>query len=61
MNIKLNGVFGLDIDDKYWFILLFLLAAIIIRDKMKYMHENDMAIHEENMKKLDTMNLNLIE
>ena len=61
MKIKLNGIFDCDLDNRYWFVVLFLLAAIIIRDKMKYTHETEMAKHEENMKKLDIMNLNLIE
>lgn len=61
MKIKLNGIFDCNIDDKYWFVILALLAAILMRDKMKYKHETDMAKHAENMKKLDVMNLNLIE
>lgn len=61
MKIKLNGIFDCNIDDKYWFVILALLAAILMRDKMKYKHETDMAKHVENMKKLDVMNLNLIE
>lgn len=61
MKIKLNGIFDCDIDNKYWFVVLILLATILMRDKMRYNHENDMAKHEENMKKLDVMNVNLIE
>ena len=61
MRIKLNGIFDCDIDNKYWFVVLALLVTILMRDKMKYMHETDMAKHEENMKRLDVMNLNLME
>lgn len=61
MKIKLTGIFDCDIDNKYWFVVLALLATILMRDKMKYKYETDMAKHEENMKKLDVMNLNLIE
>lgn len=61
MKIKLNGIFDCNIDDKYWFVILALLATILMRDKMKYKHETGMAKHAENMKKIDVMNLNLIE